>query len=95
MPNPLDFGHLIEGTIEQDPLTDRFSVRTVDAGGKPISVDIGELLAKFVGKEVRFTLASIEALGELAKMVEEGGTGQVMGLHPDQLAIPFNIQRKP
>lgn len=95
MPNPLDFGHLLEGTIEQDPISDRYSIRTVDAQGKPISVDLDELFARFIGQDVRMTLVSLESLAELAKLVEEGGGGgQVLGIPRDQLPpVPFN--RKP
>lgn len=94
MPDPLNFGHLIEGTVEQDPMTDEFQIRTVDAQGNPATVRINELFAQFVGQDVRLTVASFEALNQLAKLVEERGGGQVMGITPDQLPIPFNIRRK-
>lgn len=92
--DPLNLGHLIEGVVEQDPLTDRYMIRTVDAKGTPVTVDVQNLLAGFVGKEVRLTLASSENLAKLAKLVESQGGGKVFGVQPDQLAVPFNIIRK-
>lgn len=92
---PIKLGHLIEGVVEQDPLTDRYVIHTVDAKGKPVTVDVQNLLAEFVGKEVRLTLASFENLAQLARLVEQQGGGQVFGLHPEQLPqVPFNVVRK-
>jgi hypothetical protein len=92
---PNSFGHLLEGTIEQDPLTDRYVLRVKDAKGRPGTVDLQALFAHFVGQEVRLTLASFENLNKLAQLVEsQGGGGQVLGLHPSELPVPFNIVRK-
>jgi len=81
----MDLGHLIEGVVEQDPMTDRYVIRTEDAQGRPKVFDPQEALAGYVGKEVRFTLATFENLSRLAALVEEQGTGQVMGIYPDDL----------
>lgn len=81
----MDLGHLIEGVIEQDPMTDRYVIRTEDAQGRPKIFDPQEAMAKYVGKEVRLTLATFENLARLAAMVEEQGTGQVLGIYPDDL----------
>lgn len=83
--NPLDLGHLVEGIIEQDPMTDRFVIRTYDSEGKPYTFDPQEAFGKLVGKEVRFTLASFENLAKLAALVEGQGTGVVHGIFPKDI----------
>lgn len=93
-PSPIKLGHLIEGVVEQDPLTDRYVIHTVDGKGRPVTVDVQNLLAEFLGKEVRLTLASFENLAQLAKLVESQGGGQVFGVQPEELKVPFNIVRK-
>lgn len=65
-------GHLLEGAIEQDPFSNKLYLRTEDAEGRPVSVDLQELLEAHVGQEVRFTLVSFESLQKLAEMVERG-----------------------
>lgn len=91
----LPFGHIIEGVVEQDPVTDRFTIRTVNAAGQPEVVDILELFQKVQGSEVRFTLATLENLAQLAALVEAQGGGEVMGVHPQALPqVPFDIRRK-
>lgn len=93
MVDTFNFGHLIEGTVEQDPLTDRYMIRTVDRAGQPVIVNLDTLFAKFVGQDVRFTLASFEGLVKLAAMVE--GAENVTGIPPEAFpAVPFDIQRK-
>ena len=87
MPSLFDLGHLIEGTVEQDPMTDRYVIRTVDSSGKPLTFDVQSALAEYVGKEVRFTLASFDNLEKLAQMVEKQGTGQVTGIYPPDLVV--------
>lgn len=84
MPTPIDMGHLIEGVLEQDPMTDRFYIRT-EVRGRPANFDIETALKQYVGQEVRFTLASFETLGRLAALVEEQGGGQVFGIHPEDI----------
>ena len=93
-PDAIKLGHLIEGVVEQDPLSDRYVIHTVDGKGRPITVDIQNLLAEFAGKEVRLTLASFENLAQLARLVENQGGGQVFGVQPEDLKVPFNIVRK-
>lgn len=82
MQENLDIGYLVEGTVERDPMTDRVTIRTVDADGKPIDFDPSQALAHYVGKEVRFTLASFETLDRLAELakVEEGGAVPLVGV---------------
>jgi len=79
-------GHLIEGVVEQDPMTERYVIRTEDAQGHPVSFDVQEALAKVNGQEVRLTLATFESLERLAALVEtQGGGGQVLGIYPEDL----------
>lgn len=81
----INLGHLIEGIVEQDPMTDRYVIRTEDAQGRPVVFDVQSALANFKGKEVRFTLASFEDLQKLAEMVEDTGGGDVFGIYPEDL----------
>lgn len=93
--DPLQLGHLIEGVVEQDPMTDRYVIHTQDPQGRPVTVDIQALLAKFNGQEVRLTLASFENLAKLAQLVEQQGGGQVFGVQPEALpSVPFQVVRK-
>ncbi len=93
MPELMNFGHLIEGTLERDPMTDRFQIRTVDASGQPLVVDVQDILARFVGQDVRFTLAGLEGLQKLAELVEKAGGGDVLGIPAEAFpTVPFNIQ---
>lgn len=95
MAPPLHLGHLIEGVVEQDPMTDRYVIRTTDSRGRFLVLDVQTLLAGYVGQEVRLTLASFEHLAQLARLVEEQGSGQVFGVQPEQLPeVPFDIVRK-
>ncbi len=68
MGDSLSMGHLVEGVVEQDPMTDRFVIRT-DKG----MFDPHEVLSKFEGRSVRMTLVDFDTLQRLAKMVEAGG----------------------
>lgn len=87
--NPMDLGHLLEGTLEQDPITDRFTLRTTDELGRPVTVDLQDLLGKYLGQEVRFTLVSFESIQKLKDLVEEaGGMDQVTAL-----SVPFNVRK--
>lgn len=95
--DPTTLGHLIEGVVEQDPMTDNYVIRTVDQDGKPVTFDVQEALAKLKGQEVRFTLASFENLARLSQIVEQmGADAQITGLAPDNLpGAPFQVHRKP
>lgn len=76
---PLGIGHLIEGEVEQDPMTDRFNIRTIDTDGKTTTFDVQAALEALNGQGVRFTLVSLEDLAKLTKMVEAQGES-VLGL---------------
>lgn len=95
MSDIMNFGHLIEGTLERDPMTDRFQIHTVNASGQPLVVDLQDILSRFVGQDVRFTLAGLEGLRKLAELVEKAGGGDVLGIPAEAFPnVPFNIQGK-
>jgi len=76
MSNPFNMGHLVEGVVEQDPITDQFTIRTPEG----TTFDVQKALGELKGQAVRFTLVSFETLQRLAEMVEKGGGGQVLGV---------------
>jgi hypothetical protein len=76
MSNPFSLGHLVEGVVEQDPITDQFTIRTPEG----ISFDVQAALGELKGQAVRFTLVSFETLQKLAELVETSGGGQVVGV---------------
>jgi len=77
----MDFGHLIEGVVEQDPMSDRFVIRVDNDDGTVSTFDIQEALAKYVGQDVRLTLATLQTLDMLATMAE-GGNDVLVGHGP-------------
>jgi len=92
MSNPFHLGHLIEGAVERDPVTDRWRIRTSPSE----TFDVQDALSKFEGKDVRFTLISFDQLAKLAALVEsQGGGGMVAGVFPEDLKAPLNVRRKP
>jgi hypothetical protein len=68
----MDIGHLIEGIVEQDPMTDRFVIRVDNEDGTVSVFDVQEALAAYAGQEVRLTLASFQTLDHLAALVGDG-----------------------
>jgi hypothetical protein len=72
MPEALDLGHLIEGVVEQDPLSDRFLIKVEREDGTVSQFDVQEALSRYKGQEIRLTLASFDAINKLAAMVEAG-----------------------
>lgn len=55
-------GEMWEGLIEIEPSTAHYQIRFVDSLGDPRTLDLHEVLAAYVGREVRFTIALAEAL---------------------------------
>jgi hypothetical protein len=68
----MDLGYLVEGVVEQDPLSDRYVLKVEKGDGTVSQFDIQEALARYKGQEVRLTLASFESINALAEMVEKG-----------------------
>ena len=68
----LDFGHLVEGTVEKDPMTGKLVIRVDNGDGIGYTFDPQEALAAYVGQEVRLTLATFDTLDRLAALVNDG-----------------------
>ena len=83
MLNLTDLGHIIEGVVERDPLTDSLQIHTVDSKGVPMVVDPAVLLARYEGQEVKLTLASVANLEKIAVALGEGN--EVLGLMPEDI----------
>lgn len=67
-----DFGHLIEGVIEKDAKTNKVYIRVDTGPGTSALFDVEAAFTNYVGKEVRFTLATFETLETLQGLVGEG-----------------------
>ena len=50
LPNLSDIGYLIEGVVEQDPLSDRYLIKVEGPNGTCSQFDVQTTLAKYVGK---------------------------------------------
>jgi len=72
MIDPKDFGNLVEGIVEQDPMSDRFVIRYEVPGGEVKVFDVQETLKQYKGQEVRLIIASLETVERVAKLVAEG-----------------------
>jgi hypothetical protein len=75
MPDLSALGHIIEGVVEHNSFNERYQIVSVDSSGKAVVTDLQDLLAAYVGKEVRLTLASFENLAELAAILEASPRG--------------------
>lgn len=70
--NLSDMGYLIEGVVEQDPMDERYRIRTVK-DGKQVFIDPQELLAEYSGQEVKLTLSSLALIQQLQEELEKHG----------------------
>ena len=77
----MDFGHLIEGIVEQDPLTDHYVIRVANEDGTVSTFDVQKVLSAYDNQEVRLTLATLQTLELLTSMVE-GGNDAMVGRGP-------------
>lgn len=87
----MDFGHIVEGHVEQDPRTGRCTIRTLDLDGNPVSFDVEQHLLALVGQEVRLTLASLETINRLATELQRQGDPGVVGI--GAVGIPPGLKR--
>lgn len=71
-PKMPDMGIFTEGIVELDPMSGRYLIRTIDAAGHNVFIDVQERLAQYTGQEVRFIVTPFETIAQLAEMVEEG-----------------------
>lgn len=65
-------GYLIEGVVEQDPMDERYRIRTVKNGNQ-VLIDPQELLEKYSGQEVKLTLSSLALIQQLQEELEKHG----------------------
>lgn len=72
---PIDFGYIVEGVVERDPITGDHTIRTADGSGKPINFNVNAALARYAGQEVRFILTSFDTINRLERMANEGELG--------------------
>lgn len=75
----MDFGHLIEGVVEQDPMTDRYVIRVEQPDGSVTTFDVQKALEEYNGQEVRMTLATLQTLETLTDLIESGNDVVVGG----------------
>lgn len=72
----LDLGHLLTGVIKENAcesgLRPTYILECKDEDGKTTYVDLDTLFAKYLGKEVRFTLVTTEAIATMAALVASG-----------------------
>lgn len=68
----MDFGTLVEGVVELDPMTGRMVLRVQQEDGSNQFVDVQEQLQKYQGQQVRFILTPLKTIEELTRLVESG-----------------------
>ena len=68
----MDLGVMVEGILEQDPLSDRYFIRIEAADGSVQRMELNEALKPYAGQEVRFILTPFSTINQLAEMVESG-----------------------
>lgn len=88
----MNLGNLLEGVIERDPLDERLRLRTVDAQGNVLHVDLEDLLSRYEGQEVRFILMSLESIRAIQEMV---GGDEVVGVMPEDIGLTLNRTKSP
>lgn len=67
----MDFGVVVEGVVELDPMTNRLVLRSEGENGFEYT-DVQAVLERYRGEEVRFVVAPFTTIRQLAQMVEEG-----------------------
>ncbi len=67
----MDFGTVVEGVVELDPMTGRLVVRSEGDKGFEYT-DVQAVLERYKGEEVRFIVAPFSTINQLANMVEAG-----------------------
>lgn len=67
----MDFGVVVEGVVELDPMTGRLVLRSEGEKGFEYT-DVQAVLERYRGEEVRFVVAPFTTIRQLAQMVEAG-----------------------
>jgi len=81
---PIDFGYVVEGVVEQDPVTGQCTICTYDQSGKPLNFDVHSALRRYHGQEVRFILTSFDTINRLEEMTQEERPVQAVSPSPRQ-----------
>lgn len=68
--NDLDLGCLVTGTVEVDPQTANYAVR-IETDDGPVLFDVQAFLGKYLGQEIRLTVASTEMIAKMQAIVDE------------------------
>jgi hypothetical protein len=92
--NLTDLGFIIEGIVEQDPMDDRFRIRTVQ-NGEQVLIDPQDLLKKYRGQEVKLTLASLENILRIQSLLEDGGGVLGEAVMPEDVGAKVTYMKKP
>jgi hypothetical protein len=80
-------GEMYEGVIERDPLDETYQVRFLNAStGEQEVLAVDEILADYVGREVRFQIAFCDAL--------QGAIDRVGAAQEVQAAVSFDDLEK-
>lgn len=67
----MDFGVVVEGVVELDPMTGRLVLRSEGEKGFEYT-DVQAVLERYRGEEVRFVVAPFTTIRQLAQMVDSG-----------------------
>lgn len=67
----MDFGVVVEGVVELDPMSGRMVLRTETEKGFEYT-DVQSVLERYKGEEVRFIVAPFQTINQLAQMVDGG-----------------------
>jgi hypothetical protein len=70
--------YLVEGVVEQDPMSDRFVIRTSTADGKPFTFDPQAVLGQLKGQEVRVVIAPLASVQQIEELVRQQGETSVI-----------------
>jgi hypothetical protein len=81
--NLTDLGHILDGVIERDPMTEKLQIHTVDHQGKSLVIDLDALLGRYAGQEVKLTLASMDNIRRIQEAIGDGEG--VLGLMPEDI----------
>jgi len=81
--NLSDLGHILDGVIERNPMSDKLQLHTLDVEGKSLVIDLEDLFSRYVGQEVKLTLAPMDNIRRLQEVLGDGEG--VVGLMPEDV----------
>ena len=68
----LDLGHVKEGVVEIDPMTDRMTLRCPNDDGDFEYFDVQAALQEYRNEEVRIIIVPCSTIRQVSQMVESG-----------------------